>query len=242
MQSQRFGISKPPSRESGQKPAQNSLDEFEDEQTHNEQLAFVAEDEAFDSNGEECELDVYETRLNTRGEFVCLRAGTEVDFKPLKRRSHRACLVLDRNYNTNGEHSCTKLEIQSRHIINALREVIVTYPGVNFTSKSVTIHEPPRCLFHYRNELREYAESSNSEKLKSHMQLCLQYIEKTLHYEIKLLKSIKINHLRALELEHRHLWVIFKPGCLIYQKAYTSDWSLMRLLSISGKKDDKNQI
>lgn len=242
MQSPRFRVSKPPPRKArqlGQKPAPSLALNPPDE--GGERFPFVVEDEEFDSSGEECELPIYETRLNTRGEEVCLRAGTKAGFEPPKKRSHRACMVLNRYYDSDGEHSGTELEIQSRHIIKALREVIITFPGVDFASKVVTIHEPPRCLFHYQDELREHAESSTNERLKSHMQLCLQYMEKTLRNEIKVLNSIKSNRSGSFELEHRHLWVLFKPGCLVYEKP-RDDGTLSRLRSISCKKNDEDEI
>lgn len=249
MRSQRFRISKKPLREarkSAQKAKQQAprspFNKVKDEQTHNEQLAFVVEDKGFDSSGEECELHVYETRLDTRGDEVCLRAGTKIEFEPLKKRSHRACLVLYRYYTSDRELFCTELEIQSRHIITALREVIVTYPGVDFTSKSVTIPEPPRCLFHHQDELRGYAKSSRNKRLKSHMQLCLQYMEKTLYKEIKILNSVKFDQSTSFELEHRHLWILFKPGCLVYHKGGRADEFLSRFQSISSLQNSKGEI
>lgn len=208
-----------------------------------EQLALVIghedEDEEFDSQGEECELHVYERRLDTRGEEVCLRAGTKARFDLPKRRSHQACLVLNRHYTSQGRLRYTELEIQSRHIIKALREVIGIYPGVDLTSKFVTIREPPRCLFHYQDELRVYAESSNNHQLKSHMDLCLQYMKKTLHREVKISKSIGCNKFGSLELKHRHLWILFKPGCLVYHKRNNHE-RLSRLQSIYKVDDDGN--
>ena len=207
-----------------------------------EQLTCDVKEDKFDDVREECEFHIYETRFDSRGESNCLRAGTKIDIDPPRRRSDQACLVLNRDHNTNGELFRTYLKIQSRYIINALREVIVTYPGVDFASKPIILHEPPRCLFHYRDELREYAESSNSEKLKSHIRLCCEYMEKTLHNEINLLNSIEVSHWRALNLKHRHLWLIFKPGLLLYQKSNTIEEGLVRLVSISGHKDENNQI
>ena len=137
---------------------------------------------------------------------------------PPKRRSHRACLVLNRHFTREGEFCYTELEIQSRHIVNALRHVIGDYDGVDFTAKFVIIPHPPRCIFHYQGELRQYAEASGIDQLKSHMQLCLEYMEKTLHQEIKLFKKFMPNASTSPELEHCHLWMAFKPGCLVYEK------------------------
>ena len=122
--------------------AERKVEEEERQAAQEEQLTLVVQEEPFDSDGEECELHVYESRRDTRGEEVYLRAGTKSEYVPPKRRSHRACLVLIRYYSSPGHISFTQLEIQSRHSIGALREVIRTYPGVNFNSKYVPWTSP----------------------------------------------------------------------------------------------------
>lgn len=229
MQSQILGNSTPPWRQTARP---NGIG---DEQTQNEQLAFGFRDDAFDGEGETCELHAYGRRQNTSGEEIW-RTDSKEELEPPKRISRLACMVLTRYYTSTKELLRTELEIQSRHIIKALREVIVTYPGVDLASKYVTIREPPMCLFHYRLELQEYAQSSNNAQLKSHMRLCLQYMETAI------LKTINIHQLRSGELEHRHLWVLFKPDCLILQKEGTSDEPLSRFRSISGQKNYKGEV
>ena len=192
----------------------------EKQPTQEEQLASIvaqeedygSDGEDYGSDGEDCELHIYEMKFDTRGEQTTLRAGTKFSIPPPKPKSHRACLVLNRHYSRNGEVRDTKLEIQSRHVIKALREVIGTYAGVDFATKTVSITEPPRCLYHYQDEIRRYAEASNDKQEKSHILLCLQYMEKSLHREIKISKSSN-----SPELEYRDLWMAFKPGCLIYE-------------------------
>ncbi|KAL8719666.1 MAG: hypothetical protein Q9181_008036 [Wetmoreana brouardii] len=216
---------------------EDSLDKEEKQPTQEEQFdSVVVKEEEIGSDGEECELHVYESKYDTRGEQVILRAGTKSEIKPPKRKSHRACLVLNRQYDRQGKVSYTELEIQSRHVIGALRKVIGTYHGVDFTTKAVTILEPPRCLFHYQDELRQHAEASDNEQEKSHIQLCLQYMEKSLHREIKI---SKLSH--SPELEHRDLWIAFKPGCLIYEKVYGIE-RLSRLRSIHEEEDEDDEI
>jgi hypothetical protein len=216
---------------------ETSILEEEKQPTQEEQLASVILDEEAGSDGEECELHVYEQRFDTRGERVVLRAGTKSELLPPKRKSHRACLVLTRHYSLSQRLSYTVLEIQSRHIIKALREVIGTYLGVDFTSEPIVIQEPPRCLFHYRDELRRYAEKSDNQQLKSHLQLCLQYMEKTLHQEIKIFQSSVSKVSSSPELDHRHLWMVFKPGCLVYEKRDGIE-GLSRLRSMDEEEED----
>lgn len=241
-----FGKSKPTAQRSVDEEVsvdeKNSVTEEEVQQTREEQLASVIYDEEVHSDGEDCELHVYEERYDTRGEGVSLRAGTKSKFTPVKRKSHRACLVLNRHFTRQGELYYTNLEIQSRHIVKALRNVIGDYYGVDFTAKFVTIPDPPRCIFHYQDELRQYAEASEKEQLKSHMQLCLGYMEKTLHQEIKLFKAVMSNASVSPELEHRHLWMAFKPGCLVYEKLRGIE-TLSRLRSIYDTlEEDAEQI
>jgi hypothetical protein len=217
---------------------QDSLTEEEEkEPTQEEQLAAVVLEEEDGSDGEECELHVYEQRFDTRGEKVVLRAGTKSEFAPPKEKSHRACLVLTRHYGfgSSKQLRCTELEVQSRHIIKALREVIGTYPGIDFASKPVSIREPPRCLFHYHDELRQHAEASDNQQLKSHLRLCLQYMEKTLHKEIKIFQSL--SEVSSPEIDHRHAWMVFKPGILVYEK-YNGIERLYRLRSMEGEGGD----
>lgn len=220
-----------------ERAAQEPQEEEQKQPIQEEQLAAVlVKEEEPGSDGEECEIHVYESKYDTRGEEVTLRAGTKSEIKPPKPKSHRACLVLTRQYNRRAEVLYTELEIQSRHLIKALRKVIGTYHGVDFTARTVSIVEPPRCLFHYQDELHRYAQESNNEQEKSHIQLCLQYMEKTLHREIKISKSSD-----SPELEHRDLWMAFKPGCLVYEK--TNDIErVSRLRSIYEEEDDDDEL
>ena len=157
----------------------------EDEPSLGNQIDLVTqEEEEPDHDGEECELHIYESRRDTRGERVNLRAGTKSKLKSDERRSRQACLVLTRSYRGT-ELLSTDLEIQSRYIIKALKETIGTYPGLDLRGRYVTVAEPPKCLFHYRDELRRYAENSNNEKMKAHLDLLSQYVQKALHREIK---------------------------------------------------------
>ncbi|KAL8653580.1 MAG: hypothetical protein Q9226_003795 [Calogaya cf. arnoldii] len=237
MKSQKFGTHLLPFREQ-ERAAQQPPDEEEKEPTQEQQLAaIVAEEEELGSDGEECEIHVYESKYDTRGEEVTLRAGTKSEIKSPKSRSHRACLVLTRQYSRSKKVLWTELEIQSRHVIGALRKIIGTYQGVDFTRRTVSIVEPPRCLFHYQDELRRHAQESDNEQEKSHIQLCLQYMEKALHREIKISKSSD-----SPELELRDLWIAFKPGCLVYVKHDGEDEALYRLRSICEEEDSDDEI
>ena len=206
-------------------------------QTQEEQLAFIEPAEEVNSDGEDCEFHVYETRYDTRGDQVILRAGTKSGFKPPRRKSHRACLVLDRTYNRQGKLLDTHLIIQSKHILKALRDVIGSYYGLDFTAEYISIEEPTKCLFHYRSELKLYLESSEAPQLRSQVGLCLEYMERSLHQEIKIFDSLCAKVNTAACLEYRYLWTVFKPGCLVYNKVQGVEM-VTRLRYIDLYEDD----
>ncbi|KAI0454977.1 P-loop containing nucleoside triphosphate hydrolase protein [Xylaria acuta] len=174
-------------------------------------------DEAPDSDGEDCEIHYYEERFDTRGERVCLRVGTKLAIEVEKRKSHRACLVLTRNYDTNRELSHTKLEIQSQYVCKALKEVIGSYLGKRFNTPTITLYDPFEPLFHYRNELQEYANKCDDLKMRSHLNLCLRYVKHTLSREISLFDQTFANESSNLEIDYENLWIVYKPGELIYK-------------------------
>ncbi|KAL8920301.1 MAG: hypothetical protein Q9172_004560 [Xanthocarpia lactea] len=146
-----------------------------------------------------------------------------------------AAVVKEEELGSDGE-DC-EIHIQSRHVIRALRNVIGTYHGLDFTTKAVSIREPPRCLFHYQDELRRHAQESNNAQEESHMRLCLQYMEKTFHREIEIANLSDLP-----ELEHRDLWIAFKPGCLVYRKAEGGIEVLRRLRAIWEKMDKQEKF
>lgn len=202
---------------------QNSEADVEDNEAYlQDPLTEVARDRAQkDDYGEDCEFHIYESRHDTRGEQVLLRVGTKNTISLEEDRSRRACLVLTRYYargsaNANKPYS-TSLKIQSKHIRKALKDVIGSYPGENFHEATVYIKEPLTCLFHYSEELRQYALEADDTKVQDHVFLCLRYMEKTMQEEFKLFdESLKDPF--NLQLDQDHLWIIFKPGCLVYER------------------------
>lgn len=213
---------------------ENSSNQEDIRPTLEEQLATIipvlSDQESDDSDGEECELQIYENRVDTCGEAILLRAGTKSTVNPPKPKSHKACLVLTRHYGRSEDLLYTELEVQSRYIKKALRDVIGTYEGVDFTTKIIATDDPPMFLFHYQDELQTYAGRSDNQQLKSHMNLCFQYTEKLFYEENRVFRSVT----SSTKLSFRHLWTVFKPGCLVY---FDLNQELKRLRSITADDD-----
>ncbi|KAK3998174.1 P-loop containing nucleoside triphosphate hydrolase [Cladorrhinum sp. PSN332] len=175
----------------------------------------------YDGEGENCEIHIYENRIDARGDLMSLRVkGTQSEVLSEKCKSHTAALVLIRGYNINRELEKTTLQIRSPHLTEAIREVIQTYPGVKIGSTGrIVLYGEPRCLFHYRHELHAYAEKSDNPDLKKHMHLLLQYVVKKFEKELLACRSMANKDEKEPSSEHSNLWMFFKPGVLIYWKA-----------------------
>lgn len=192
-----------------------------------------------DADGEDCELHIYESRYDTRGSEILLRVGVKSKIELEANRSHRACLVLTRHYSRKSTVVLyTTLKVQSQHIIKALKDAVGSYPEENFYSNPVHLDsEPPKCLFHYREELRAYANESNDAKIKDHVNLCLKYMEKTMPEEVRMIQQAIADPL-AVQLDEKNLWIIFKPGCLVYERQDGID-VVSRLDRIVAREDER---
>lgn len=193
--------------------------------------------------GQDCELHIYENRYNTRGEKTTLRVDIQSGIEPQRNRSHSAAFVLTRDYNAAKRLENTAFEIRSPHVCKALRDVIKYYPGVNINSTGlITLYNQPRCLFHYRDQLVAYATSSRDSQMERHLNFCLMYIEETLQRELSAWSQLVVNFNILPGLEHRDLWMAFKPGSLLYSRdPGTNSEFVVRLRFLSLKKESNRQ-
>ncbi|KAF2833877.1 P-loop containing nucleoside triphosphate hydrolase protein [Ophiobolus disseminans] len=190
-------------------------------------FAFVGETTANDhpiSQGELCELHSYDSRHDSKGHRIVLRTGSKYEFDGEEVKSPEAALVLTRNV-VHGKVVSISLEIRSPYIKKALKEVIASYPGVNIDSEqSVRLHGKPRCLFHYRHELEEYARTSVGASMKQHVAFCLKYMEKALAKELSIYNNMMMGKTSMARINFDELWMAFKPGTLVYLKSQGSEY------------------
>lgn len=184
------------------------------------------------TEGAECELDIYETRHNTRGEAVLLKVDSKSEIQLERDRSRTSGYVLFRNYNAQKVLTATTLEIRSPHMRR--------YPGVNINdARPITMHGKPMCLFHYREELQAYAKASGDLEIESHVMFGLRYMESSLRRELAAY-SVMVERAQDLpSLEHRDLWMVFRPGRILYQKVGGIEGA-SRILSMQYHGSDSN--
>ncbi|KAM0186097.1 hypothetical protein ACHAPI_011875 [Fusarium lateritium] len=191
-------------------------------------------------SGAVCETKRFDSFYNTSGDRVVLPAGQKYTSKT--KRANESALTVTNYWDKGQDLEKTVLEIQSSFMKEALKAVIPEYANFNIGVKNIAITGEPHCLFHYREELMSYGrgmwERQNEEAAK-HIEHLVTYM-----WEVFAMEIISFSALEWLEyfepgLEHKNLWMIFRPGDLVYvrdddpwafrfelMKKYGEDWQL----------------
>jgi hypothetical protein len=186
--------------------------------------ARVDPDELEDIGGLKCEIKEYEARYNSAGVRITLQAGVKrAPEKKPKERAHDSALVLTRYYTKSKKLDYTELEVRSPHIRAALRAAINEYPGMSFETGKIIIRDKPECVFHYRNELREYGLSLDDQVAVEHLVFLLNYMYRTLESEISSYYTFMESPSIAPGIAYKNLWMAFRPGDLIYTKVGSTE-------------------
>lgn len=192
-------------------------------------------DEVEDTAGLSCEMKTYVARDWATGGIQTTLEGAiqRFGYKP-KEKDHDSAFVLTKHYfRDNKVASHTQLEVRSPHVRAALRAVIKEYPGVTFDKARIIMRDETRCLFHYRNELREYGLRLDDGVAVQHLVFILNYMYKSLESEISSYYTFMESPSVAPGIDSKHLWMAFRPGDLIYTKMDGVD-KIVRLKSTSG--------
>jgi hypothetical protein len=174
-----------------------------------------------EGQGESCEIRVFDSLVDATGQRLVLQTAQKSDLALGPDREGPAALVLTRVYDRFKRLSRTVLEIRSQYMKEAMRQVIKTYPGLNIDSGGhIVTFDEPRCLFHYRKELEEFASNSDDSKTRRHVKFCLQYMAKTLREDISAYDTMMKGNLNSARpgLDFDRLWMAFKPGDLVFHK------------------------
>jgi hypothetical protein len=126
----------------------------------------------------------------------------------------------------------TRIEIRSRAIIHALGTVIGYYPGYVFTGDRVRLYEPFEPIYHYRDELREYAdqfapgtgqteECKEDRRVSDDIKLLLSVFEKRCGENVR--EELKRYEKPRPTCTHDMLWMLFKPGTDAYYDSHNDN-------------------
>lgn len=191
--------------------------------------------------GEICELHVYERRYNSKGEEVTLQVGATEELEVEDLRSPDAALVLTRYYDEDKDLDFSLLEVRSSYMKKAMADVIGDYPGVSLgTSKIYRLYDKPKCLFHYREELKAYGQASNDEDMREHVAYLLKYMEKVFQKEIASYETQMIDNTDEPGLKCSDLWMAFRPGDLLYHTE-DGECQVSRLKNVRERYDSDHR-
>jgi hypothetical protein len=187
-----------------------------------------------EDEGESCELHIYEHRYNSRGMMVAVEVGAMERLPFEASVNPQAALVLIRTYDQAKSLKGTTLQIRSPYMKKALRDVIKTYPGVNFDSAGPVLisgSSAPHCVFHYRRELENYAVASEDDDIKEHIIFLLAYMIRAVRKETDNCRAMMELSPKEM-LRFDDLWMAFRPGDLVcFTEGNFKLPSIMRLRS-----------
>ena len=135
--------------------------------------------------------------------------------KELTRNPHGGSALLIRKRNGHGGEEPFVLHsivIQSPLIKEALQKVLEGYPGVMPELDDLSFDAPFEPLFHRWDELTQAARDETSTETRKHLKILCETLEPEFEKSRKTLRECRMHGVITFE----SLWVIFKPGDLIY--------------------------
>ena len=123
---------------------------------------------------------------------------------------------IDRKYTPS-----TVVRIHSLHLVNALRQVIRYYPGLNLAGLPVMIKDPFMPLVHYMNELENYKsnhpinhDNNYISTTNSHIDILLEFLEQRHGEGLRLERERHRRQPPVATFEYH--WLLFRPGDQIF--------------------------
>jgi hypothetical protein len=167
--------------------------------------------------GTVCETKRFDSFYNTSGDRFVLPSGQKYTSKTT--RANESAMTVTNYWNKEQDLEKTILEIKSPFMKRAFKAVIPEYANFNMDVKNISITGEPHCLFHYRDELMNYGkrmwESQNMEAA-NHTKHLITHMWEVFKAEIILFNTLEWLADFEPALEHKYLWMIFRPGDLIY--------------------------
>jgi hypothetical protein len=126
------------------------------------------------------------------------------------------CMVITRRFNRFGELEVTLLEIQAPGLIQVIRQLVGYYHDDSFrVGDTIKFEDPPKLLYYYRKELVDDKDRPDvDEKTKMHISFALNFLYSHIGDAIKSYEDF----LAAGMVKFNHLWMMFKPGVLVYER------------------------
>lgn len=164
-----------------------------------------------------CETKRFDSFYNSSGDRITLPSGQK--YKSKTTRAHNSAMTVTNYWDKGQDLEKTVLEIKSPFMKLALKAIVPEYANFNIDIKNITITGEPHCLFHYREELMGYGrrmlENRNEEAAK-HIEHLVTHMWEVFATEILCFNALEWLADFEPAMEHKYLWMIFKPGELVY--------------------------
>src|SRR3569833_3127715 len=202
-----------------------------------EERTRTSEDEVV-GPGENCEIQIRHVRPNNhvKIEYGLRTAGGD----------NSCALVLERQYNEKNMLESTTLQVNSPHLLGIIKAVVGTYPTVcaDFDEPFV-MSSPFQMLYHYWEELHglrdtghminagdEGSDFSLGDTARLHLNLLLELME----HEMGPNRERVLTMLKTRSIGFKTLWIIFRPGQLVYLEEDGHPW-LLRLVQTAYEEN-----
>lgn len=164
-----------------------------------------------------CETACFDSFYNASGDRLVLPAGQK--YKDTQDRGFKSALSITTHWNRDHDLSHTVLDIRSPHMKAALKATVPEYSSFNIATKHISISGDPWCLYHYRQELREYGEELQTERdheAATHVHHLLAYMWERFDMEIITFTVWAENPEDAPSLDHKSLWMVYREGDIVF--------------------------
>ena len=143
------------------------------------------------------------------------------------------CIVVTRPFNRFGDLESTLLEMISPGLIQMLRQLDTYYSDDSFRiGDTIKFDDPPKLLYYYRREFADYRNRRNvDERTQLHITFALNLLYSYRGDQIKVYEEFA----DAGMIRFGHLWMMFRPGFLLYERETEQLFSLQRAEYVETK-------
>ncbi|OCK77897.1 P-loop containing nucleoside triphosphate hydrolase protein [Lepidopterella palustris CBS 459.81] len=141
----------------------------------------------------------------------------DVYLSSVKKPFTEYALVAKQVFNEKDKLEKTTVDINSPYLLSCLKEIVEYYPEEPLHFKEgVSFDSPFKLLNHHIEELTTWGEEAVEDEAKRHIKLLIDFLENEAGDKGLEVKRLKKAGLISFGL----LWVIFKPGDLLYTQEY----------------------
>lgn len=166
-----------------------------------------------------CETRRLDSFYDSSGNCIVLPAGQKYTGDKAN-QGNECALTVTTQWNQQKKIKGTVLVIRSPHMKAAIKAVVPEYSSFDIDIRHITIHDEPRFLFHYRQELLDYGavlvqQNANTDAVR-HIQHLISYMWDVFFVEISAFTLYDFVEDGEPGLEHSYLWMEFRPGDIVY--------------------------